>query len=200
MYNPKHFQCSDTKKLFEFINRYSFATLLTKNSVSHLPLLHEPNHEKFGTLIGHMAKANEQWRDFEKGQDSLCIFHGPHGYISPSWYASQSNVPTWNYAVVHAVGKAKILNPERTEEIIHKTVLHYESQFANPWQFKLPENIKDPFLNAIVGFEIEIHKLEGKFKLSQNRSSEDRTAVVSAIEKHYAKSDLEFVKIMKAEI
>ena len=146
-----------------------------------------------------MAIANSHWKDLES-VDVLCIFHGPHGYISPSWYVDPGNVPTWNYAVVHAHGRAKLIrDTEGIEAILSKLVERHESQFENPWHYELPEEARVKLIKAIIGFEIEISSIEGKFKLSQNRSAPDRAGAIQGAEQHYGKSNPAFVAMMMAE-
>src|SRR4051812_47202497 len=108
MYIPNAFRIEDPSKLTAFIQRYSFATFITHDGAgpcaSHLPMLFWPGAGDHGTLVSHMARANPQWQHFSSGSEVLVIFHGPHSYISPSWYQTEPAVPTWNYATVHAYG------------------------------------------------------------------------------------------------
>lgn len=203
MYNPTHFKNADLPKLQKLIETHSFATVITtKNghcAVSHLPLLLDRNRGKYGTLKGHIAKANPHWKDLESA-DILCIFHGPHGYISPSWYVDPLNVPTWNYAVVHVRGQAKLFHEEsKIEEILTQLVDHHESRFGQPWKYELPDDFRSSLAKAIVGFEIEILSIEGKFKLSQNRSEQDWKGALNGVERHYGKTNPELVSLMAEE-
>jgi transcriptional regulator len=126
-----------------------------------------------------MARANEQWRHFGPGREALCIFHGPHFYISPSSYVMQETVPTWNYAVVHVYGKARVVeDPAILRQIVTDTTAKYESLRPVPWQITLPEAAFNGMLNAIVGFTIEITRIEAKFKLGQNRSQADQSGML----------------------
>ena len=114
MYIPPAFRIEDASKLAAFIQQYSFATLVTHDGAapfaSHLPMLFHPQAGGHGTLLSHMARANPQWRHFASGAEVLAIFHGPHNYISPSWYQTGPAVPTWNYATVHAYGVPAVIN------------------------------------------------------------------------------------------
>ena len=131
--------------------------------------------EGHGILRSHMARANEQWRHFESSQEVLCIFHGPHSYISPSSYVMQETVPTWNYAVVHVYGMAKVVEDAALlRQIVTDTTTKYESHRPIPWKITLPETALAAMLNAIVGFTIQIMRIEAKFKLGQNRSQADQ--------------------------
>ena len=130
-----------------------------------------------------MARANPQWHDLVSEQEVLVIFQGPHAYISPSWYEVDLSVPTWNYTVVHAYGIPRLI--EESEELykLLKTLLEtHEAQFENPWPFQLPDDYLQKMIRGIVGFEIEITRLEGKFKLSQNRTEAERENVIAVLQ------------------
>ena len=138
--------------------------------MSHVPLLFVPECEPHGTLIGHMARANPHWRNAARAE-SVAIFHGPHAYVSPSWFAEPSKgVPTWNYAVVHASGTLDVIDdPVETRRVLDALVHRFEADRAAPWQFAMAERQRDALVGAIVAFRIRIRRLTGKFKLSQNR-------------------------------
>jgi transcriptional regulator len=121
-----------------------------------------------------MARANEQWKHFDGADEVLCIFHGPHAYISPSWYETQHTVPTWNYAVVHVYGKPSIVDQADLKEIVLDTTAKYESSMPKPWALPLSEQEMEGMLKAIVGFKIDVGRIEAKFKLGQNRSPADQ--------------------------
>jgi transcriptional regulator len=135
-----------------------------------------------GTLIGHMAKANSQWREITDS-DALAIFHGPHAYISPGWFKEQNVVPTWNYVAVHVTGKVNLVEePSELLDIIRRYVEVYEASMPEPWQLNSAEpDFIESLLGAIVGFTIEIDSLEGKWKLNQNHSEERRQKVVNGL-------------------
>lgn len=162
------------------MDHYNFATMITiKDSgpiVSHLPFIYRPEHS---ILCAHMARANPQWRTFNLEQEVLVIFHGPHAYISPRWYEPRpDNVPTWNYVVIHAHGIPKIIHDEvRAFEIMTSLVKRHDSA----WQFSLLEQVRKKDMEEIVVFEIELTKLEAKFKLSQNRLEVERDKVASSL-------------------
>jgi transcriptional regulator len=130
-----------------------------------------------------MARANSQWRDFNSEQEVLVIFQGPHAYVSPSWYEVELSVPTWNYAVVHAYGRTRLV--EESEEVyqfLKVLVEAHEAQFENRWPFLLQDDYLQKMMRGIVAFEIEITRLEGKFKMSQNRTASERENVIAALE------------------
>jgi transcriptional regulator len=145
-------------------------------------MLFDPERGANGTLIAHMARANPQWRQFATGVETLTIFQGPHAYVSPAWYATEPAVPTWNYAAVHAYGVPTIIDDrERTIELLNRTVARYEASFDPPWNGELPAEYRDGLIRAIVAFEIPVARIEGKFKLGQNRSIADQQGVFDAL-------------------
>ncbi len=183
MYIPPSFLQTDPEKLHEFIDEHSFATLISQADgepvATHLPLLREAAGSARGSLVGHMARANSQWQS-ATGQRVLAIFHGPHAYISPGWYESANVVPTWNYLAVHVYGTFRPIEaPGRLKELLQRLVERYESRQVSPWKM---ESQDEAFLSrmhqAIVGFEIEIERIEGKWKLSQNHPQERREKVI----------------------
>jgi|SRR5579864_5415324 len=185
MYIPSSFNQSDPRVLRAFMRQYSFATVITGTGAgmvaSHLPLLLDEKRGSMGTLSGHVAIQNLQWRAFQQGAEALVIFHGPHAYISPSLYKS-IGVPTWNYAVIHAYGISRLMDIDALPGHLERLVETYESPRPRPWSLKdLPEEFVTRMRKNIVGFEIEISRLEGKWKLNQNRSAEDRQAVIDAL-------------------
>jgi transcriptional regulator len=184
MYVPASFAEPDTAKLHEFMNRHSFAVLTSRGAgglvASHLPVLLDSEVGPLGCLFGHMARANSQWRTVE-GQ-VLTVFSGPHAYISPAWYEEDGTVPTWNYAAVHAYGNFQPVE-ERDDllGILRRSVWFFEGTRQNPWALDESAPHIEGMLKAIVGFRIEITRLEGKWKLSQNHSEERRRRVIRAL-------------------
>lgn len=177
LYIPEHFRVDDAARLFEFIGRKDFATLVSSGAsglhVSHVPLLAERDGSGAVRLLGHVARANPQWQALEQASHVLAIFHGPHGYVSPGWYESHPAVPTWNYAVVHAHGTARLMDEAQLHELLLALSSKHESHRPRPWRMSgLPAAYVSGMLASIVGFEIEVQRLEGKFKLSQNRPGE----------------------------
>jgi transcriptional regulator len=183
MYIPSANRIADKAQINSFIQSHGFATVVTQNDgrlwASHLPVLFDEANDDDGVLRSHMARANEQWRHFESGQEVLCIFHGPHSYISPSSYVMQETVPTWNYAVVHVYGMARVVGDAAVlHQIVTDTTTKYESHRPVPWKITLPDAALAAMLNAIVGFTIQITRIEAKFKLGQNRSQADRSGML----------------------
>lgn len=184
MYVPTAFDEPDKATLHEFMRRHSFATLVTRGGeglvASHLPLVLEPGGGPNGVLFGHMARANPQWRSVEG--ETLAIFHGPHTYISPAWYEEAGTVPTWNYVVVHAYGTFQAVEGrEGMLDILQRSVDAYEGGRANPWPFDPGAPHVERLLGAIVGFRLEITRLEGKWKLSQNHTEGRRRKAIDGL-------------------
>jgi transcriptional regulator len=182
VYIPTAFCVPDAPRIHELMREHSFATLVTWSAegpfATHLPLLLDASRGPYGTLRGHVARANRQWHDFESGGEALAIFHGPHSYVSPSWYDAELAVPTWNYAAVHAYGPPRVTE-DRDEVIalLRDLVTEHEAGFESPWTMALPDDFVHKMVQGIVAFEIEITRLEGKAKLGQNRSDADRAQV-----------------------
>lgn len=191
----------DAEKLAAFMQRHSFATLVTDDGTtpfaSHLPMLLRRDAGGGGTLVSHMARANPQWEHFGSGREALVIFQGPHSYISPSWYASELVVPTWNYAVAHAYGVPEIIaDPARVISLIEETVSFYESSFEQPWLGALPEDFRDRLLKGIVAFQIPLARVEGKFKLGQNRLPADREKMLGILSASRREETQELARMM----
>lgn len=187
MYLPTHFEVTDRATLEAFIERHSFATLVNVIDgapfATHLPLVLERGRSEHGFLLGHVARANPQWKSFDGMRPALAIFHGPHAYVSPSSYAASPAVPTWNYAVVHADGAPRVVEDEAwLGRLVDRLVGIYESGRTPPWPGTLPADYKAKQLRAIVGFEMAITRIEGKFKLNQNRSLEDQRGAIRDLE------------------
>ena len=204
MYIPPAFRIEDKAKLAAFLRQHSFATLITQDGAapfaSHLPMLFRPDLGPHGTLLAHMARANPQWQHFADGREALAIFHGPHSYISPSWYATAPAVPTWNYAVVHAYGIPVIFDDhDRVVSLLRETVSLYESSFAQPWPGELPDEYREKMIRGIVAFEIPLTRVEGKFKLGQNRSPADLQGVFRALSHSENADDRALAQLMLAE-
>ena len=186
MYIPSFNRIEDRELIVQFIKSHGFATIISHGEngmvASHLPVLWNQDGEEWGTLRSHMARANPQWRHFESRKEILCLFHGPHAYISPSWYVNQHTVPTWNYAVVHVYGVPNLVKETVLRKIVYDTTDKYESGRPQPWRIPLTEEELNNQLKAIVGFSIQISRVEAKFKLGQNRSLEDQDSMLRALQ------------------
>jgi transcriptional regulator len=191
IYNPPHFRVAQPELLHRMIARYPLATLITSGgnemAVSYLPLLYFPREAGAGVLQGHMARANSQWQSYSAGSPALALFNGPQHYITPNWYMSKAEhgkvVPTWNYVAVHAHGTLTFKDdPEWILANVQALTNSQEQASANPWRVSdAPPEFIQQQLRAIVGVELSIAKLEGKWKVSQNRSREDREGVIAGL-------------------
>ena len=191
MHVPPSFQVNEPEKLIAFLNKHSFATLVSSETgvptASHLPLRCSCDQDGEIVLVGHMARANSQWKQFHDQSELLVIFHGPHSYISPSYYSTTytsaaPSVPTWNYAVVHAHGVPAIIEDhERVVSLLAETVDFYEQDLESSWSGELPADYQAQLVKAIVAFEIRVTRIEGNYKLGQNRSEEDQRSVYNAL-------------------
>lgn len=185
MYIPAAFVEPDLSRLHDFIEQNSFAVLVSQVDgapfASHLPILLDRAAGPRGALVGHMAKANPQWRE-AAGQTALVVFSGPHAYISPAWYEAEPVVPTWNYTAVHAYGRVQTIEDGATLlEIVRRSVQVYERGMPRPWSFDPSSTFVERLLGQIVGFRIEVEKIEGKWKLNQNHPVERRQKVIRAL-------------------
>ena len=186
MYVPKNFVVDDPAVLQALMERHGFATMITSTPgglmATHIPVLFEAVPGTPGRLVAHLSGQNPHGEALD-GAEVLTIFQGPHGYISPSWYAQHPAVPTWNYAAVHVYGRATVVrDAKRLREIVGRLVDAYEGGRAAPWSMAgLPDRYMTGMLNGIVGVEIAIERIEGKHKLSQNRPVEDRRRVIAAL-------------------
>ena len=191
MYVPSAFQQHDPTQLHGLIRQQPLASLISHSAAglqaSHLPLWLAAEEGEFGTLYGHFARANPQWRELAGGAEELAIFTGAQGYISPSWYPSKAEhgkaVPTWDYQSVHAYGQLELFDDaERLIQLLGRLTEQHESPQPQPWAMAdAPRDYIDKMLQAIVGFRLPIQRLEGQWKLSQNRSSADRAGVHQAL-------------------
>jgi len=187
MYVPTHFASEDAAIALALMADHPFATLIVTGkdgapSVSHLPLLVERENGAL-RITGHVARANPQAALLMGSPAGLAIFHGPHAYVSSRWYEG-FDVPTWNYAVVHAHGRlVPIDNERRLAQLLAGLAERFESDAKEPWRFGLPDDLRAPgaLAAAILGFELVVGRLETKLKLSQNRSATDRANVIEAL-------------------
>lgn len=201
MYIPSAFRVEDPAKLAAFIRQYSFATLITQDAgvpvATHVPMLYDPHRGEHGTLISHMARANPQWQHFASGAEILAIFHGPHSYISPSWYETSPAVPTWNYAAVHAYGVPTLITDhDRVVSLLADTIAEYETI---PGSADIPHDMRDKLIHALVAFEIPVTRIQGKFKLGQNRSAADIAGVISALSRSTDSGDQSLARLTATE-
>lgn len=201
MYIPSAFEVTDTDKIAEVISSNSFATIVSKDGdslfASQLPFLFKPEQGVRGKLVSHMARANRHWQLLSEREEALVIFNGPHAYISPNWYVTKVAVPTWNYATIHVYGIPKIMGTEaELNAVLDETVKKHESGLPNPWTPNLSDELRARLHQAIVGFEIEITRIEAKFKLGQNRSKEDQEKLLQTLQNSGDAESIRLVKLM----
>jgi len=202
VYIPTPFLVEDRKIILAFMQQFDFAAVVSHSDAglvaSHVPvLIREVGSEL--TIVGHVARGNPHWRLMEGQAESMVIFQGPHAYVSPTWYVSSPAVPTWNYAVVHAYGAARVREDATfIAGVVEDLTRRYEDQREHPWSTQaVPGESYEKLLNAIVGFEISVSRCEAKFKLGQNRSVEDRAGTIAGLERESSPKALELAHFMK---
>jgi len=198
MYVPAHFEETRLEVLHDLVRRLPLATVVTLDreglNANHIPMELDPAPLPFGTLRGHVSRTNPMWRDFSSDVGALVIFQGPEVYITPSWYQTKQEsgkvVPTWNYAVVHAYGPLRIIeDPVWLRALVERLTDRNEAQRAEPWEVAdAPGDYIEGQLRGIVGIEIPIARLLGKWKVSQNRPEADRKGVARGLQE-LGKSD-----------
>ena len=191
MYIPPQFEQPDVEVMHELIRTRSLATLITLGSdglnANHIPLHLSATHESFGVLRGHVARSNPILNDMDSAIDALAIFHGPDAYISPSWYATKQQagkvVPTWNYTVVHAYGKLRIIDDAVwVRAQLEALTAQNEAGLPHPWAVSdAPEDFTDKLIGAVVGIEMVITRLSGKWKVSQNQPLQNQHSVIQGL-------------------
>jgi transcriptional regulator len=198
MYTPPALSQNDLVQLQQQIGACPLVTVVSNGAngllASHLPLLLAPEEGAFGTLYGHFARANPHWRELEQGE-TLAIFQGPQAYVSPGWYPSKAQhgkaVPTWNYITVHARGQAQLIEDgQALLQLVSRLSAQHEAGREHPWAVSdAPQDYIDTMLRAIVGFVLPIQRLEGQWKLSQNRTEADREGVQEGLTASSAATD-----------
>lgn len=188
MYTPPPYAENDLATLHAGMREWSFATLVTSGAAgvhaTHLPFLLDAQDDGLGVLTTHLSKKNAQYQDLRDGCEALVIFQGPHAYVSPSWYVRQSTFPTWNYCAIHAGGRPQLIEEhEALHAVLRRTVALYDTPVKGAWDFDaMPLTFVAPRLDMIAAMRIPLSTLEGKFKLNQDRSVEDRLGVIAALE------------------
>jgi transcriptional regulator len=209
MYQPQHFFVEDLSRVHALMRARPFATLVSVGSLglyaTHLPTVLKANGSS-GTIECHLARANPHWRDLSAGNEALMIFQGPEGYITPNWYATKAQsgkvVPTWNYAVVHAYGRPQVMNDaDWLRRHVGELTAQQEKNEAKPWAVSdAPGRYVEVMLRGIVGFRFAVTRLEGKWKMSQNRELSDRAGVVKGLGQRAAGDDLEIAAIVERQL
>jgi len=207
MYISKAFKVDDREQIHRFMRTYYFATLITQDEGvpwgTHIPILLDAEQGEHGTLVGHFARANPQRHMLARGVEALAIFQGPHGYISPSWREIQEHddAPTWDYAVAHAYGRPRLFDDERRlYDLLVRTIAHTERQHEQPWTLKMSLDEARPQMRGIVGFEMEIARLEANFKLGQRRSQTDKERIYGQLMRRDDQQDRLLAQMMKTHV
>ncbi|MEX0980096.1 MAG: FMN-binding negative transcriptional regulator [Gemmatimonadota bacterium] len=213
MYLPRSFREDDLATLHDMIRQESFGTLFSPGSATggatggdasratHLPFVLHADRGERGTLVAHMARVNPHWKALRSDAEVLVTFLGPHTYISPSWYVSPAEVPTWNYQAVHVRGFPGVFDdPERLRRHVLELVDQYERGREQPWNPEVAAEVIERGLGAIVGFEIPIHRIEGKMKFNQNRSRADQEGVVRGLEASPHSGERAVAEIMRENL
>lgn len=189
MYLPRHFTENDPETLRAFVEANDFAVLVAtregRPEAAHLPMILDAARGPHGTLLAHVARANPIWRAFDGRTEALAVFHGAHAYVSPTWYADggAAAVPTWNYAAVHAYGAPRVVDdPAAARAVLAKLTALYEKG-PGAWTMDFAAKTVEAMLPGIVAFEMPVARMEGKWKLSQNRTADDRAGVIAALER-----------------
>lgn len=208
MYLPKDFTEQRVPVLHEAIRQARLGTLVTMGAdgieASHVPMLVDPEPQPFGTLKGHIARANPQWRRAAREVQALAIFLGPDAYITPAWYETKRQsgkvVPTWNYVAIHAYGPLTFYeDADRLLALVTKLTETHEAARDQPWAVSdAPKDFIAGMLKAIVGFELPIARLEGKWKMSQNRPAADRAGVVEGLTREGGPEEAAVAEIVAA--
>ena len=206
MYRPAYTQEKDKKQLCELVENYPFVTVISAEhggdtQVTHLPVICEIQNNEIISIRGHIAKANPHYQTLLTNQKVKLIFHGPHLYVSPLWYKSGRDVPTWNYAVVHVEGNLQ-LEPEFDKICKNLVELSRKFEGDNGWKFFLPEDLKSPeiLMKAITAFVVKPTQITAKFKLNQNRPQIDQIGVIEALENNPDVFANEILKLMKQNL
>nr|MBK9651935.1 FMN-binding negative transcriptional regulator [Bacteroidota bacterium] len=202
MYIPKHYKEEDMVQLVAFMNQYPFALLISqldgKPYATHLPFIIEKNEN--GILLqSHMALANPQWKQLA-GQQVLIVFSEPHAYISPSLYEKKENVPTWNYIAVHIYGHATLIeNQDKVEQLLHKTISTFEPAYVAQYK-ELNSDYLRRMVKGIKAFSIEVNDVQGKFKLSQNKTIVEQKNIVDHLQKQNENTSVAIAQYMKNKL
>lgn len=183
MYIPKLYREEDREKILEFLKQNNFPALVTydgeKPTATHLPVEVLENENGSLTILGHMSRANPQWRSFGE-QEVLLIFQGAHTYISPRWY-DHVNVPTWNYMLVHVYGKVRLVEGEELHSLLSRLVKNHEEPTAYSLE-ALPQDFVQKEMNGVVGFAVDVMRVDAGYKLSQNRNDGDHENIIRELE------------------
>jgi transcriptional regulator len=198
LYIPKLYRAEDREKILEFLKQNNFPALVSKNGegliATHLPVEIEAGDSDKLTIYGHMSRANPQWKNFGE-QEVLLIFQGSHTYISPTWY-DHVNVPTWNYMMVHVYGKARVVEGDELHSLLSRLVERHEA--ASSYRLEsLPPDFVAKEIKGVIGFAVDVTRIDAGYKLSQNRDDANHANIVSELEKREDDASREVAKAMR---
>ncbi len=209
MYRPDHFVVDEIPQVHALMRARPLAALVSTGPLglygTHLPTVLK-DEGPFGTIECHLARANPHWKDLAAGGEALMIFQGPESYVTPNWYPTKAlhgkTVPTWNYAVVHAYGRPAVMeDPDWKRRHVSELTAQQERGEAQPWAVTdAPESYVQAMLRGIVGFRFAIERLEGKWKMSQNRELPDRAGVVQGLRRRGEGEDAEVAKLVSRHL
>lgn len=203
MYVPEHFKFDDPKEILQFIERHGFGLLISTNPdrapiATHIPMLLLENNAGQDVLVGHIARANQQWHYFEENPKVLAVFQGPHAFVSSSWYAKE-NVSTWNYLAVHVSGMLSFIDSSFLMESLKALTDKYEHSERQPRMFhKLDPAMVKRESKGLIAFQIEITDIQATAKLSQNRNDEDYLNIIKELEQKGDDNSKEIAGAMRA--
>lgn len=186
LYIPKPQLVADRQFLNDVMDEFAFADLITASPgirITHIPVILDRTAAPYGTLYGHISRQNPQSKVFDGRESAVIVFRGPHSYISPTWYSKPEAVPTWNFAVVHATGKPKpVTDPKAIHDFLARLIQKFEGKDSAYDFVKLPESYTNSLIAGVIGFEMQIELLEGKFKLGQDRSDADKQSILKNLQ------------------
>ena len=186
LYIPKPQLVADRQFLQDFMDEFAFADLITASPairITHIPVLLDRTAAPYGTLYGHISRQNPQSKVFDGRAPAVIVFRGPDSYISPTWYSKPEAVPTWNFAVVHATGKPKpVTDPKAIHDFLARLIQKFEGKDSAYNFAKLPESYTSSLIAGVIGFEMQVDLLEGKFKLGQDRSDLDKQSILKNLQ------------------
>jgi transcriptional regulator len=215
MYVPEHFAARDLATLHALMRAHSFATLVTARVgeapfATHVPLALDAERGEFGTLVGHVARANPHWRAFDGETHALAVFSGPHAYVSARWYGSAAQVPTWNYVALHASGRPRVIDePMHKLALLRGLMREHDAALPEPARAlgagprdlaDIPLAHVEKLYRGIVAFELPIEQLTGKRKLSQNKPPSERRALIAGLEAAGSADARAIAALMRADL
>jgi len=204
VYIPDAFRQDDPAQVRRLMDEFPFSTLITvaddAPTASHVPLMFDPGRGPRGSLWGHLARNNPQTQALRDGAAAMAIFHGPHAYVSPVWYATTPSVPTWNYAAVHVYGRLRRLDGrDEIREVLAKLTARFEGD--DGWRLdRVPGSTADAMIGAVVAFEIVVERVEGKWKMGQNRVRADREGAIAGLRATGRSAERETADWMEAQL